>query len=172
MYMSLILGKEYGGIYEGWELIADIPIIVDSTTVTISGLDGDKDEVYLLTFRGKNNSSLGVGIYLYPNGITTNMSTQLIHVDGTGIGASLESTPLIGGASAGLQYFSCVVIYAKTGKQRRWVTHYVYQTTIMMILASSLWNETVTNITFLDLESENPSGIGKGSHILLFKKKG
>jgi len=172
--MSLILGKEYGGIYEGWELIADVIVTTNSTSVTISGINGDEDIEYLFIIQIYDPTTLDPVYRLYPNGITTNHSRQELKGSGTTVSAARYSVADIAfsedGAAGNL--LTIVRYYAKSGHQRRYTAHVSMENTVVLWVLSGLWNETTTVITSFTIEATQTNAIGSRSRILLFKKRG
>jgi len=90
-----VLSKIQSGILEGYELIGEIEVSVDSTTVTFSNLNGDEDVEYIVIVVLKNPTGSASEYYLYPNGITANHSSQYLHATGTSISAYRRTTPHI-----------------------------------------------------------------------------
>jgi len=171
-----VLSKIQSGILEGYELISEVEVNANTTTVTFSNLNGDEDVEYILLVSFKNASTVDECAYYFcPNGLTTNLSSQRIHVDGSAVSAArysyaffLTNVELNGGTG-----FAVVHYYAKSGVQRRHVSLTSMRDTTTLIRAASfagLWNETETVITSLEIKANQTNGIGAGSKLFLFRK--
>jgi len=165
-----------GGIYEGFQKIAEVDVIANSTIVDLSGLDGDLDKIYLLVLLIKDASGYPQVVLLYPNALTTNLSCQMLRADGTTVSAGRDTIHIrLGDIDVGYaQGFFSSIIYAESGVQRRTFTPNSYRggTAINWLAYAGLWNDTTTKITSLRLESSRTNGIGAGSKIILYRKKG
>jgi len=169
-----ILGT--GGIYEGFEKIVEVDVITNSTNVDLSGLDGDFDKIYLLVILIKDGSGYAQVLFLYPNALTANLSCQMLRADGSTISASRDTIHLrLGDIDVGYkQGFFSSIIYAARGVQRRTFTPNSYRggTATNWLAYAGLWNDTTTKITSLRLESSQTNGIGAGSKIIVYRKRG
>jgi len=170
--LSLILGKEYGGIYEGWELIADVVLTTAASSITISGLDGDRDEIYLFVCYWKGSPTAAWNLFdLQPNNVSLNLNTQYLIGDGTSLSAGTLSVIRLGGPYDTEEDFCVCMFYAKSGKQRRCVWARSVRTTIIEVLNAGLWNNTTDNITSFVIVSSTTNGMAAGTRVLLFRKR-
>jgi len=165
-----------GGIYEGFEKIAEVDVVANSTNVDLSGLDGDLDKIYLLVLLIKDASGYAQVLFLYPNALTTNQSCQMLRADGTTISAGRDSTHIrLGDIDVGYaQGFFSSIIYAESGIPRRTLTPNSYRggTAINWLEYVGPWADAITKITSLRLEASRTDGIGAGSKIIVYRKKG
>jgi len=166
-----IENKITGGILEGWQFVTKIEVDVNTTEVTISGLNGDEDVAYLLLFFSKNAAADNSLYYLRPNGLTTNLSYQRIAGNGTSITAERGTTGEINQNYVGSTGFSVLTMFAKSGRQRRWVVHNSIQTSggVAEMLHVGVWGDTSTVITSLKIVASLANGIGADSEIIILK---
>jgi len=168
--MSLILGKEYGGIYEGWELIVDTTLIANATTVDISNLDGDKDEIYMFTIIINNDAS-SADIRIMPNALSSVQDVQRTHAYGTTIYTDLYTATNpwipIGG---GYECMAHLVYYVQSGKVRRGLLRIARHTT-EAIIQTIRWNDTTTKVSYFRFEASAAGAISIGSRFLVFRKR-
>jgi hypothetical protein len=155
------------------ELIQDQTLTVAGTSVTFSGLDGDTDEVYFLTFRAIKAVVATIAVTLRPNGITTNQVTRAT-VAGSGTGTISTSTLQIvanGGPTTGDTDHGTVTLDAKTGALRtgRLNSLEAAGSAVFIIDGAISWNETATNITSLDVVCDQANGLAAGSYFRLYR---
>lgn len=151
---------------------------VAQTSITISGLDGDTDEEYLLITRLKSDYVGSVAYYLRPNNDSgSNYGYQLIYGENTTIGAArgTSNNMELGATDAtNILSFSKHLIYAKSGYVRTALLEMsakISGTTVSVVeLSGQSWNNTVDNITSLVILSSQINGLGVGSRIILLKK--
>ena len=170
-----------GGVGTGWELIEVKDITVDATTVTFSGLDGDVDGEYMMLFRLRTPLASIVNYTIEPNGISASQNT----IRRTTVAATTTTAtfPTLNFASAGnvtiKQWIGVVHLDAKTGTTaRQIVSNSTTRLTGLTVATGGLrrsnyggsWDDTVTNITSLDIVSDLANGIGAGSQLCLYKK--
>ena len=170
-----------GGVGTGWELIEVKDITVDATTVTFSGLDGDTDGEYMMLFRLRTPLASAVNYTLRPNGISANQNTIRRTVVAAVTTTATFTT--LNFASAGnvtiKQWIGVLHLDAKTGTTaRQIVSNSTTRLTGLTVATGGLrrsnyggsWDDTVTNITSLDIVSDLDNGIGAGSQLCLYKK--
>lgn len=164
--------------------IDEIIVTSDVQTVTFgsggdgelgTALDGDADEHYLLSGRWVPHASNNTFLYLRPNGVLADQISTLFRVVGsTSIGNELpflflSRTEM---ASQPVANFESS-IFCRTGFPIRGLytkgTSMSSNTDPVMHRCGSSWDEGVTNITSLGIESD-PGGIKIGSHFRLFKR--
>jgi hypothetical protein len=174
------------GMTGGWELIRDETISKNTTSFTLSGLNGDSDILYLLLVHYRNPTGEGVccdirfnndsgknynGIVTYSDGsvVATTVRNNRSELGFVGaIGTDSGSNLNIGWGSA--------LIYAKSGTPRT-VLIDVYEPTARLDFKGWHWDNASDNITSMVLVANSagrdiPEGIGAGTRILLFRMKG
>lgn len=157
-----------------FDLVENIDVVAPATSVSFAtGVDGDTDEVYALVFRMIKAVVAAITVVLKPNGVTTNQVTKGT-IDGTGVGTISTATLQIvanGSGTTGDVDHGLVTIDAKTGAVRtaRMNSLEAVGSSVYLIDAGMSWNETVTNITSLDVVCSVAAGIGAGSYFRLYK---
>ena len=151
-----------------------------TTSITISSLDGDTDEEYLIITRFVSGYDGVTNFYIYFNNdsTTTNYGYQTLQGVGPGVSASRDTDlcPWLGRAdSLGNISMGEMFIYTKSGFVRTVLDKFIRDvsgtTVTNIILLGFSWNNTVDNITSLVIASSQTDGIGIGSSIELYKKK-
>jgi len=174
LFLFKLAKHQAKGIKEGFERVTEIDVPANTTSVSLLGLNGDADEVYLLKGLIKN-VSLEASYDFQPNGLTTNLSYQRVRADGTGYIANRNTTVCtLLYLGTGAQGFFQTILYAKTGVQRRLVTHNSYDVTpgtVCEALWAGLWNDSTTKITSIEIKATSADQIGSGSKIILYKKR-
>ncbi len=169
-----------GTITDIWQRIYSNTLVSVATSVTISGLDGDTDEEYLLKHRIVDDSATYADhIYLSFNADTTNYGDQLL----SGINATTQAVRttetgiIIGYSAVGTangKYTGETHIYAKSGYVRTTIGNYcdeVTTTTVPRIMVvGGVWNDTSTNMTSMIITSLNANGLGVGTEISLYRR--
>lgn len=75
-----------------FQLIETIDLSGPIGSVTFSGLDGDEDKEYMLVGRFKEVSgTVGGRVELRPNGLTSNLSSQIVLASVTSVSASVST---------------------------------------------------------------------------------
>lgn len=166
------------------QLIYSSVVAANTTSVTISGLTGNTDVEYFLNIRyiGNGPAATTNRIYLYPNGDTTAGHYGYIYLGG------INTTPdsdfntasaarLTYVADPNNQAFTNVHIYAKTGNNRMWTSLHAADidssNTVMQVMAwTTIWNESVTEITSLVIQADQANGIKAGTSIELYARRG
>jgi hypothetical protein len=158
----------------GLQLIERKEFLSDTASYTFTGLDGDTDEEYVI--QGSVMHGTGAGnhqVYVRPNGLSTNLSGFY----GQLAGAVYSGGPLTGWwlavtTTSGLDLPAHVDahVYAKrTGggpnRQRMFRNNMVLAAPL---LVNGTWNETVTNITSLQIIA-TIGVIGVGTELSLYK---
>jgi len=160
----------------GFALIETKRISAATTSVTFSGLDGDTDEAYYLTFRIKFVGGIGKRLDWRPNGLTTNQaSDRHYHADNnTHTRESYTSLVMTySGGTADVLATGSMLIEAKTGLGRSYTVQAMHSESGIThgMDVGGLWNETTTNLTSIDFVSSVANGIGADSVISLYKVK-
>lgn len=144
----------------GLEFLQKVTLVADSTDVTFSGLDGDVDTKYVISFRLKLYNGGGANLSLYFNGLSTNLSGLYLSNVGSGSGVFVA----FGNANAFLN--GEIQVWAKTGAERQSVSVIGGNTNGIL---SEIWNETVSNVTSLVIHSDVASAILAGSEFTLYR---
>lgn len=163
-----------GKILLGYELVEEKNLPAGTTTYTFDGLDGDVDDEYLIEFNitstiTKNDKVFGI----LPNGITTNLVTNIFRVWEGGTGRMSVNTLLgvINHGNVGQTLYQSgeMKLFAKTGKPRGGYSHVVSlsPSDTMNGMSSFRWNDSVTKITNLVFLHEGGSFSGT---VRLWKK--
>jgi hypothetical protein len=162
-----------------WEKVFDSTLSSASTSITISGLDGDQDLEYKLSARIVNGYNGQALYYARPNNDSggANYGYQGIYGINTDATASRSTTSAfrLGDCSA-INYInqSETTIHAKSGYVRTAIIKQcssITGTTVNDIdLMGMSWNNTADNITSLVVLADQNLGIGIGSQITLYKK--
>ncbi len=153
-------------------------LAVDTTTYSITGLDGDTDIEYQLIVRYVQPGD--VNLLLNFNGDTgANYGKQFMYGRDTATAAirftgqgNIRITQSVSGAS-GYLAFSNSHIFAKSGKERTLLNHNaasITGTTIYNVEKSaSVWNNTADNLVSMQF-SQGSGDIKAGSRFILLKK--
>lgn len=166
-------------VFDTWQKLYETTLVAAATSHTISGLDGDTDETWLLDMRivqGYNGSTY---FGLRPNNDSgANYGYQRLRGGSTTIAAvrgTLSSLLLSsnGGALGAVVHIQCV-IHAKSGFVRTAVSidggPAVTTTVDYASLIGLSWNNSADNITSLVVLATEAEGLGIGSRISLYKK--
>ena len=153
----------------------------DTTSIEITGLDGNVDEQYeLLIYLKNGNASTATDIGLvFQNDTGSNYGhTYLYAADSSqssGSSTTLTYARLNAtGLDAGYTAFLKSTICAKSGFERIIETIYandINGTSVGSVgRSTAIWSNTSTNITNLTVKASTTDGIGAGSRIVLLKK--
>lgn len=147
-------------------------------TVTFSGLAGDTDKLYMLIISMKAGAAIPV-MTVRPNGVSTNQYGQTANWNGAAASAGaitelrLASAPANAGEVFGLMLIGSVKVRNAVARIRHflsWSGDELTDGTVANYQHSySVWNETATEITSLDVRASVASGIGDGSTLTLYK---
>lgn len=160
----------------GLEWLQTVEALADTPTLTVPGLDGDVDGIYLFLINLIPAADATVPV-LRPNGLSTNLTRVGFYVipgfapQDPGAGSRVPLYELGDPTPCSAQ----VILYAKSGKRR----FFQIRSTLFQAGAENrltawqfdgMWNETVTNITSLDLTSNSAgNGILQGSKIQVYR---
>jgi hypothetical protein len=155
-------------------------VFVDSKTVegaatgsvVFTGLDGNADTRYMLEAYIVNDDQPTLRTFtLRPNGLTTNQDSQRLASGGAATTSSDEVDLTIAKFS-GTDMWQIIDIMPVTTHRRAVISRGASMTAAPDSGAhfyTGVWNETVTNITSLEINEAVSSGIGVGSFFRLFK---
>ena len=153
-------------------------VTADTATVTFSGLAGETDEAYIIAGRIRAGNAALNAVVLRPNGVTVNLSSQVLNVDGATVtGVASGTTIQIGQYSGGV---GTVLTFKLFFFARRTIQTFAQERQTIGMASfdgtgsaarlqshSGLWNDTTTILTSIDIFSAT-TGIGKGSNIALY----
>ena len=152
------------------------------TSITISSLDGDTDEEYLLIYKFINGYNGTSNFVLRVNNETTNANRGYQCIIGSEIYInsyrSISTEYYIGyGTALNNVSIGKDIIFAKSGYLRTAITEYVpdiFGTTLYGIqIIAQVWSNTADNITSLVITERDAhlNALGVGTSIELYKKK-
>jgi|SRR5215831_1210706 len=163
-----------GGGGGGLVLVENKNIAANTTSVTFAGLDGNTDGAYLLIGKWLVNGGSGSNtLTVNPNGSSSSTSYERLYNGGNDGG----STWLVGGGmSNGDRIGFTWHIQAKTNNQSTAQPKYFQGQciqdnggTLTIVNIGGKLNDTVNNLTSLDVTSNLTNGIGQGSQFSLYK---
>lgn len=143
------------------------------TSTTFSGLAGDTELVYLLLGKVTEAAGSAANIELIFNGTATSATDcQRINAEGATIAAVrvADETPLAQVSANGEARFSAI-IWAATGELRGYYSQCAQDLGAAIInrLWSGSWDDTSTEVTSLQVLSNQTNGIGVGSAFELYQ---
>lgn len=172
-------------VASSWIFVDEIIVLADAQSLTFgsggdgelgAALDGDVDETYLIESYYQPPTTSTYHLEWRPNGSATGTLGESTWIYTTGAAKN-------GGENADLLIArtfttSAIVlaetlIYAKSGQERYAITTEInFASTALAAMReyASDWNNTVDNITSIELLSAGAAGIKIGSHFRLFKK--
>jgi len=171
-------GTQPGGASGALELVEFANITSAITEYTFTGLDGDNAFVYTLLCRLVNGAASTSSYYLEPNNTATNQDS-VRHVfanDGTHLVNLAGAGMRFGIALAAQTYVVNLKFHALTGAPRLYVGNnsgYNNPASLETVCEQWVgrWNESVTNITSLDVRATVANGLGAGSYLALYRHK-
>ena len=158
----------------GLTLVQSQVLSGDVATITFSGLDGDTDRNYLLEFFLECSTAVS-GIFVRPNGVTSNLSDARFFAGGNDSSASEWELYHQGGSNAARITGSMTIFAAKSihGVARNRFSNFTIVQEIggsfLAIVGAGFWNESTTNMTSLVIFTNQPTGIKDGSFANLYK---
>jgi hypothetical protein len=165
-------------LHDGWDFVYETTFTVTTTSLTISSLDGNTHEEYLIRSTIKNGYNGAADYYIQFNTDSgANYTYQFVYgSDGTVGAARATTTGFTIGTAAALAdvNFSNVLILAKSGFVRTALVDLSQQvsgtTVSYMTVSGRSWTNTTDNITAIKILATQNGGLGIGSHIVLYKK--
>lgn len=168
-YLKVGTGDSDWVLLEGWKYVA---AAAPATTVSFTGLDGDKDVSYEIIVAVKFNSA-SAAIDMRPNSLTTNRRrTSIFSATGVTVGAATGTDwSFIDTQIAGTHSLLRALFFARRGAGGRSVVSQGMEaiggTTVALTNQSGIWNEDTVNLTGIDFVSSVANGIGTGSMFML-----
>jgi len=160
----------------GLKKVAEVDVAVNTTTITITGLDINTDKFYLLLFKTKNPTATDSHYYLFVEGDLTiaNYYNQYIAGSGTTVSAARASGPSIIYVATGERGFCAIwLIRDPDGYPRYYssITRYP-GASITNVSRTGSKTATVINITRIDLQASVADAIGAGSKLIIYGASG
>ena len=158
-----------------WERIYSNTITSATSSFSITGLEGNTDEVYKLITRIVNDESTPTyKMYFTSDTTNTNYGRQQLQPLSGSVAAASSIYLFMGYATAtGQISHNEIFIYAKSGYVRTCLINIVGQlsgTTIPRLhLAGVTWNNTSSEFTSMDLTCNTAGGFGVGTVIELYR---
>jgi hypothetical protein len=155
-----------------WRLIAcqKQDLVANATTLTFSGLLGNRDGGYLLDYLILNASGGGPQLDIRPNNLATNQFMRRIY--NAGSTDTLAFLDLGTGISAGEYTRGQLLLTSRAGQRRFASGRFQFGTgtaaPAATVVTEGLWNETATEITSLVIVSSLANGLGAGSKFALY----
>lgn len=149
------------------------------TSLTISGLNGDVDEEYILESKVVNGYNGIASAFFRPNNdVGTNYGYQYVDGNNTSAAAGRATNDQVCyiGYNTSLNNISqaSCKLFSKSGFVRTVISDFcrdVVGTTVgYSRLWANVWNNTATNITSLVIAASQTGGIGVGSSFQLYRK--
>ncbi len=171
--MALFMGTE---ITDGMELMQDVTVSKDTSSVTLSGLDSDSSTVYLLRVHYRNPTDIGVCCDIRLNNDSsmnyTCISMYSYKSKVQTITRTMSAIGFVGAIGKNIGWGSAL-IYSQTGTART-VLIKNYEPTLWSDHKGWQWKNTsdkIKSIVLVSLSANNPvkNGIGAGTRILLFR---
>lgn len=164
------------GEISSWELIKEIEVDSDVSSVEINGLDGDSDKMYLLMmFHYNSHSTDNASVVIRLNGDAgTNYRIRYLTASGSSVSTSLGTDKTYAGSITadvppGETGFGYVIIHALSGKRRNTLNFQGCSGAFYINWTD--WNNTTDNLTKINLLLYSTGTIGPGSRIYLFRLK-
>ncbi len=181
--MTMKLGKLYPQTspkWDGWEEIYEHTVVGSAeTSITISNLSGNTDEVYMLDVVGRNSYAGSCNIYVRPNNDTGNNYGYQALVGEDNVASASRNTSFSAFLLAGYEAVdnlahTVMILYAKAGLNRTAIVDRaqgIATTTVANISEmGEVWNNSADEITSLVIVASQTGGLGVGSHISLYRR--
>jgi len=151
-----------------------IPVGGDTTSVSLP-IDGEIYHMLIIKMRAVNNTAGGAIYMVRPNGISTGYGYERIYGNTTTPTSNQNSTYtgiIITGARAGEVGYGSVTTDLRSGTERFAESNYVYGVVGTALQYSfwqhSIWNDSTTAVTSLEIVSSYALGISAGSRIDIY----
>ncbi len=164
---------------KSWRLIYESDVTSATSAFMINGLDGDTDGTYMIIFRGVS-SAAGSHFAIRPNADAVGANYSMLGVFASGATPNGDTSAAYGPGlylgvanSVGDLVAAQALIYAKRGYRRVLNSSFAYNvnTTNGTGSYSTVWQNTGSNITSMQVVSDATNGIGAGSHIEIWAKR-
>ena len=159
----------------GHETVSATTLTVSASSITFSALLGNTDEIYTLEIDIKNGPLVN-NVFFRPNGLTTNLRSQIQTWDGTADGFTVSTTVIEIGRMLANGTSSCnVVIHAKQnpgGSTRvRQVISQGGHDGDLGFVGHGEWRESATELTSIEITSDQPTGFAPGTTAILGRRR-
>lgn len=167
----------YGRATGCWQLAYSQSIGSAVQTHSITGLDGDRDVLYMLRIRFISNSANPTWTLRLNNDSGANYGHQYLYGNINAISCNRQTGLnewYIGTATTSPKVwcFTETLIYAKSGYVRTSLNEQIrdvtYDTCNQTLCLGNVWSNTASNLTSLDIIANQASGIGSGTWIELW----
>jgi hypothetical protein len=146
-----------------------------ANSITFSGLNGDTDKLYLMTFYLKvgGPAASTYSVTFKPNNVTSNQTAigKSTSTSATTVG-SYGSSWVITNMLRGSEYYGQVFVQADKAVQRVFSSQGIAYTAAGGVFAQEdmmYWNETSTNLTSIVLAGSSTGNFDVGSEFHLYK---
>lgn len=170
-----------GTVQKSWQKIYETILSAATTSLTISGLDGNTDILYKVVIKLVSNATgMHSGVLLnndtgsnygfqYLLGVNTAVSSE------RGADARIYVGSLASGIDSGKIGKGECLIYTKSGYVRTAIVttaENISTTTITSLsITGQSWNNTADNITSIVLASTMSNGYGIGTYVALYRRR-
>lgn len=165
LYLKVGAGDSDWILLEAWKYVT---CAVPATTVSFTGLDGDKDVAYDILVALKFNSG-AASIDVRPNSQTANRRRVAVFASASSVAASAATDwAVIDTQGGGTHSFMRATLLARRGAGGRSILASGMEAIGVssapnFINENGIWNDDTINITGIDFVSSLASGIGAGS---------
>jgi len=151
-----------GEITKAFNLIAEVTLSATASAIEFDGLNGDKDEVYLIVGRIKATTGMAtVSLFINEDSNTSNYGRQYLTAQSSAASAfrdtsfnGMSMTYIDGGlTTTSKNAFFSVVLYSKAGNERLGIVESQYRSEGTFVgdttLIGVIWNNTASTVTTL-----------------------
>jgi hypothetical protein len=166
---------------KSWRLIYELDVSSNMTTLTVTPVNGNLDKAYWILGRYVNNSGATQSYFVRPNGDNTlNYGSTYIYGASSAVGSGTSTANFQDGlyhcySLTATQCEATSTMIAVSGAFRSMQTQFSYNVTPGYVggieLFGSTWNNSIANITSLEITSSAANGIGAGSHIEVWARR-
>jgi len=171
---------DLGALQGIWKKIYDYELTSAATSLTVSGLNGNVDGIYMIEYRVVNGYAGSTGMHIRINNDSgANYGWQFILGNSTTASANRYTSNTAGlwmldFHGANRIGYARTLLFAKSGYRRSAITesaYDIYGTTVEnIVLVGQVWDNTSSNITSLVFYALDTNGLGAGTHITIFKR--
>ena len=173
-----VLFSDLGKLQQIWVKVHDEYLTSNYTDYTVSGLDGDNDQIYYIIGTFINNAGVGCGFQMRLNNDSgNNYGRRYIYVDEAnnvfGGNYSGISSWYMGDADPGKVTSTFQVVEAKSGTYRTAIGFTGLGMSGSSVdrasILSQVWSNTASNIISIKFLATQNNGIKAGSHVSIYK---
>ena len=159
--------------FNTFEKIVDIRLYSSQQSITITGLDGNNEQPYLLLFSTKNEDSYWSRYYFFVNGDDEeyNYDTQSLLLDDTNVNSSRGDFPKLADTGPNSDLFLFAYINRGVGGYTQVVCYDIRLMggNVCLELNAIRHNVSISNITQMEIRATRGVGIGGGTRLLLYR---